>query len=108
MNSSTSDLGTSWWKLLNRYQWFVLVVASLGWLLDCMDQQLFNLARVPAMKTLLAASLGIEAFTGRGPLGAGSVLWLTRGRVVAFVLSGQSLRPSDIVITTRSLWQSGA
>ena len=58
MNSSTSNLGTTWWKLLNRYQWFVLVVASLGWLLDCMDQQLFNLARVPAMKTLLANSLG--------------------------------------------------
>ncbi|HTI70610.1 MAG TPA: MFS transporter [Candidatus Limnocylindria bacterium] len=58
MNSPASNLGTTWWKLLNRYQWFVLVVASLGWLLDCMDQQLFNLARVPAMKTLLAASLG--------------------------------------------------
>jgi MFS family permease len=58
MNSSALGLGTSWWRLLNRYQWFVLVVASLGWLLDCMDQQLFNLARVPAMKDLLAATLG--------------------------------------------------
>ena len=34
-----------WWKELTRYQWFVFIVASLGWLFDTMDQQLFNLAR---------------------------------------------------------------
>lgn len=53
-----ADLSPStgpWWKLLNRYHWFVLVVAALGWLFDTMDQQLFNLARMPAMKELLAA-----------------------------------------------------
>ncbi len=61
-NASAADPGFRWWKLLGRYQWFVLVVASLGWLLDCMDQQLFNLARVPAMKDLLAAGNG-----GRAP-----------------------------------------
>src|SRR5215204_5139029 len=42
-----------WWRLLNRYHWFVLIVAALGWLFDCLDQQLFLLARVPAMKSLL-------------------------------------------------------
>ena len=47
-----------WYKLLNRYHWFVLVVAALGWLFDTMDQQLFNLARVPAMTELLAPSPG--------------------------------------------------
>ena len=35
----------AWWKELTRYQWFVFIVASLGWLFDTMDQQLFNLAR---------------------------------------------------------------
>jgi len=43
----------SWYKELNSYHWFVLVVAALGWLFDTMDQQLFNLARVPAMRELL-------------------------------------------------------
>lgn len=38
-----------WWKELTRYHWFVLIVAALCWLFDTMDQQLFNLARVPAM-----------------------------------------------------------
>ena len=33
--------------------WFVLIVAALGWLFDCLDQQLFNAARVPAMRDLL-------------------------------------------------------
>ena len=56
--SSSSDPGFRWWHLLTRYQWFVLIVAALGWLLDCMDQQLFNLARVPAMKELLKAQFG--------------------------------------------------
>src|SRR5947209_12007001 len=43
-----------WWRLLNRYHWFVLIVASLGWLFDTMDQQLFNIARRPAMRSLVA------------------------------------------------------
>ena len=29
------------------------MVCALGWLFDCLDQQLFNLARVPAMRDLL-------------------------------------------------------
>ena len=45
--------GRAWWRLLNRYHWFVFVVAALGWLFDCLDQQLFNIARVPALRDLL-------------------------------------------------------
>ena len=44
-----------WWRLLTRYHWFVMTVAALGWLFDCMDQQLFILARVPAMEALVPA-----------------------------------------------------
>jgi MFS family permease len=43
-----------WHRELNRYHWFVLIVAALGWLFDTMDQQLFVLARVDAMSELLA------------------------------------------------------
>src|SRR5689334_17528536 len=50
----------AWWREPNRYQWFVLAVASLGWLFDTMDQQLFNLARRPAMRKLLEPSPGVE------------------------------------------------
>ncbi len=42
----------AWWATINRYQWFVLVVAILGWLFDTMDQQLFNIARNGAVREL--------------------------------------------------------
>jgi MFS family permease len=47
-----------WWRDLNRYHWFVLIVAALGWLFDTMDQQLFTLARRPAMMEVLATADG--------------------------------------------------
>ncbi|WP_435017890.1 MFS transporter [Tundrisphaera sp. TA3] len=47
-----------WHKELNGYHWFVLIVAALGWMFDTMDQQLFNLARKPAITELLKASTG--------------------------------------------------
>lgn len=49
---NTSD-NRPWHKQMNRYHWFVLVIAALGWMFDCLDQQLFNLARVPAMNELI-------------------------------------------------------
>ncbi len=51
---ATKDDGRPWYKLLTRYHWFVFVVCSLGWLFDTMDQQLFNIARRPAMRALVA------------------------------------------------------
>lgn len=51
-----------WYQLLNRYHWFVLTVAALGWLFDCLDQQLFILARPQAMAELLAHIKDPESF----------------------------------------------
>jgi MFS family permease len=42
-----------WYKTLTGYQWFVFIVCCLAWDMDCMDQQLFNLARQPAMVELV-------------------------------------------------------
>ena len=56
---TTHHSPTPWWRLLTRYHWFVLVVAALGWLFDTMDQQLFNIARRPAMQKLLEPSPGV-------------------------------------------------
>ncbi|WP_422930660.1 MFS transporter [Singulisphaera sp. PoT] len=52
------DDGGPWYQGLTRYHWFVLIVAALGWLFDTMDQQLFNLARKPAITQLLGAQPG--------------------------------------------------
>jgi MFS family permease len=50
---STDYPGKPWYLQLNGYHWFVFAVAALGWLFDCLDQQLFTLSRGPAMKALL-------------------------------------------------------
>ncbi|HEY1861158.1 MAG TPA: MFS transporter, partial [Gemmataceae bacterium] len=52
-STATPVKGQPWWRELTRYHWFVLTVAALAWMADCMDQQLFNLARQPAMAALL-------------------------------------------------------
>jgi MFS family permease len=57
--SSPPAAGTEpWYREMTGAHWFILVVASLGWLFDTMDQQLFNLARRPAMAELLRARGG--------------------------------------------------
>lgn len=62
---TTTDDGRPWYMLLNRYHWFVLLVASLGWLFDCLDQQLFVLARPSAMRDLVTVASSGET---SGPL----------------------------------------
>lgn len=55
----------SWRNDLNRYQWLVLAIASFGWMFDTMDQQLFNLARRPAIVDLMKVSPGDPASAAR-------------------------------------------
>jgi MFS family permease len=68
-SSAESDfqaIGTApWYRELSRYQWLVFIIASLGWLFDTMDQQLFNLARRPAMVALLRVLPGDPAGAAR-------------------------------------------
>lgn len=79
------DSSYRWYKELTRYHWFVLIVAALGWLFDTMDQQLFNLARVPAMRELLPHEPGEppakELLDFYGPLATSIFLmgWATGG-----------------------------
>ncbi len=60
-SSLRTDSSRPWYSDMTRYHWFVLLVAALGWLFDCLDQQLFTLARVPALKDLLQAEPGSQA-----------------------------------------------
>jgi len=55
MNSANASSGP-WWRELNRYHWFVFAMACLAWLFDCLDQQLFIIARNPAIADLLKGS----------------------------------------------------
>jgi MFS family permease len=64
-NPRASSENLPWWKGLTGYQWFVFAVASLGWLFDTMDQQLFNLARISAVRSLIGATPGDEVMARR-------------------------------------------
>jgi MFS family permease len=61
-----SEVRGPWWRELTSYHWFVFVVASLSWVLDCMDQQLFNLARKSAVTELMgsASAAEVTAYSG--------------------------------------------
>jgi len=51
--TAITSIPTSWWRSFNRYHWYIFTVASLAWLFDCLDQQVFNLSRDGAVEDLL-------------------------------------------------------
>ncbi len=57
---------TSNWRDLTGYHWFVFIVASLAWLFDCLDQQLFILARDNAVTSLLPEGTDINEIRTKG------------------------------------------
>ena len=90
---------TKWYHELTRYHWFVLIVAALGWLFDTMDQQLFNLARAPAMNELLAPAPGVApdpkdvGFYGGMATSIFLIGWATGG--LGLWRAGRSHRPGQ-------------
>jgi MFS family permease len=51
-----SEPSTPWWRDLTAYHWFVFAMASMAWVFDCLDQQVFILVRGEALKALLPAA----------------------------------------------------
>ncbi len=43
------------------YHWLVVIIASCGWLFDCMDQRFFTMARQSALKELLGSDALAQA-----------------------------------------------
>ncbi len=102
-DNSSSATGP-WYKELNRYHWFVLIIAALGWLFDTMDQQLFNLARVPAMKELLPHEPGQppskDLMNFYGPLATSIFMigWATGGLI--FGVLGDRIGRAKVMLWT--------
>lgn len=63
-DTSPATANSPWWKDLTPYHWFVFAMACLAWLFDCLDQQLFLLARQGAMKALLPAGYDVKEYSG--------------------------------------------
>jgi MFS family permease len=96
--------GVPWYRELNRTHWFVLVVASLGWLFDTMDQQLFNLARRPAIVELLgpgASPAAIAEYSGYATM-IFIIGWATGG--VYFGILGDRIGRAKTMVYTILLY----
>src|SRR2546421_9460426 len=50
------DRPTRWYAGVSRYQWLVLAVASLGWVFDAFEGQIYNLTRGDMLPELLRAA----------------------------------------------------
>ena len=51
--SGTSPSPQRWYEGVTRYQWLVLVVASLGWVFDAFEGQIYNITRGDMLPDLL-------------------------------------------------------
>ena len=47
-----------WYHGVGRYQWLVLIVASLGWVFDAFEGQLFNITRRDLLQDILRVEPG--------------------------------------------------
>ncbi len=103
--SSARSASSPWWSELSRYHWFVLIVAALGWLFDCLDQQLFNIARVPAMRQLLnTGDIGIITEYGGYATSVFLMGWATGG--LAFGVLGDRIGRAKTMMITILLYSA--
>ena len=92
-----------WYRQFNGYHWFVLIVCTGGWMFDCFDQQLFNLARKSAVTALLGVENGDPAIDRYSGI-ATSVLmigWATGG-IIFGILGDRIGRAKTMIFTILS------
>ena len=53
---STDESKLKWYEGITKYQWLVLLIASLGWVFDVFEGQIF----VASMRDAMPALLGVE------------------------------------------------
>ncbi|GAB4131747.1 MFS transporter [Thermopirellula anaerolimosa] len=106
MNQSSSvqpgmvdENGRAWYRILTGYQWFVLIVCTLGWAFDTFDQQLFNVARQSAVKDLLQSPTPEAINQAAGWATAVMLIgWATGG--IIFGMMGDRLGRAKTMILT--------
>lgn len=82
------------------YHWLVVIIASAGWLFDCMDQRLFALAREPAMREILGAASADAAVKDLVGYATGIMLigWATGG-IIFGTMSDRLGRVKTMAVT---------
>jgi MFS family permease len=108
MLNSASGIGSNggqlqhkaWIYQLNRYQWFVLIVCTLGWVFDCMDQQLFALVRKSAIAALQGMAPDAPAVDNYSGIATSFMLigWATGG--IFFGILGDKMGRAKTMVLT--------
>lgn len=83
------------------YHWLVVIIASCGWLFDCMDQRLFILGRESALKELLSSDpQGLAALkTHIGYATTSMILGWATGGIIFGMMSDRVGRVKTMVAT---------
>jgi MFS family permease len=83
------------------YHWLVVIIASCGWLFDCMDQRLFILARESALKELLhsdaQALARVQDYIGYAT--TSMILGWATGGIIFGMMSDKIGRVKTMVVT---------
>ncbi len=68
------DKDAPWWTGVTRYQWLVLAIASLGWVFDIFEGQIFVTSMNEMMGSLLPESTGPDERDAIGKIALGAFL----------------------------------
>src|SRR5438046_5728663 len=100
VTASAPATKTSPFEGVTRYHCLVVIIASCGWLFDCMDQRLFTLAREPAIRELLAAGTPDTTIKEWGGWATTMMMigWATGG-IIFGMMSDRLGRVKTMVIT---------
>ena len=101
MSDSTARATTApWWQGVTRYQWLVLTIASLGWIFDIFEGQIFVTSMREMMSSLLPEGTAPEKRDAISKLALGAFLiGGAVGGVYFGMLSDRIGRAKTMVIT---------
>ena len=88
-----------WYQGLTWYHWVVVLIASAGWLFDCMDQRIFALARQPALTEVLGNPSGEIVKSWVGWATASMMIGWATGGIIFGIMSDRWGRVKTMVFT---------
>lgn len=93
--------GSSVFEGVTPYHWLVVVIASCGWLFDCMDQRIFILSRESALRELLGSSEAAQALVKQylGYATTSMILGWATGGIIFGIMSDRWGRVRTMVLT---------
>src|SRR5688572_7062765 len=84
---------------VNKYHWLVVIIASAGWLFDCMDQAIFSLSRESAINELIRGDTSKSAVAYRGYATTWMILGWATGGIFFGIMSDKWGRVKTMIAT---------